>query len=159
MLLLNMNMHFAQTSNRAKNMAGSNYGGYQNLSVLTWNNSTCHYGGTSSGAFHVIVGAGTTPPTKEDYDMADLSIVGNDLLRPILQTATYSHANNGAVVTTSWRNDSAAPITVTEVGLAFKYNNGVYDKASNVLDARKVLETPVTIQPGETYVFSYNLKF
>ena len=29
---------------------------------------------------------------------------------------------------------------------------------SNILIARKVLDSPVTIQPGETYVFTYNFK-
>ena len=158
MLLLNANMCFAMSSNRAKLMNGSNFNGYASFNIVGYDASNCHYGSTNGyNAGHVIVGGGDTPVTKEDYDMADTSILGNDKLRSIKQTATYN-GSNGAVLTTSWRNDSASPITVKEIGAAYKVNAMAYDKAYNILLARKVLDSPVTIQPGETYVFSYNFK-
>ena len=139
-------------------MDGSNFASYFGLQQMTYINGTCTYGSSSgSGAFHVIAGAGDAAVTEEDYDMADISILANDKLRPIQQTATYAQSN-GAVITTSYRNDSAAPITVKEIGVAYKNSNTAYSKAANILVARKVLDTPVTIQPGETYVFSYNFK-
>ena len=146
-----------QQSNIAKFMDGSNFASYFGLSQMTYINANSHYGGSASGAFHVIAGAGDAAVTEEDYDMADISILANDKLRPIQQTATYAQSN-GAVVTTSYRNDSAAPITVKEIGLAYKNDGRAYSKASNILIARKVLDSPVTIQPGETYVFTYNFK-
>ena len=146
-----------QQSNIAKFMDGSNFASYFNLGQMGYDNAGCIYGGSSSGGYHVIAGAGDTAVTEEDYDMADVSILANDKLRPIQQTATYIHAN-GAVITTSYRNDSAAPITVKEIGLAYKNSNQTYSKAANILVARKILDSPVTIQPGETYVFTYNLK-
>lgn len=151
-------MCFAQVGNRAKLMNGNNFNGYISFSIVGYDAANCHYSsnnGYNSG--HVIVGGGDTPVTKEDYDMADTSILGNDKLRSTKQTATYN-ASNGAVLTTSWRNDSAAPITVKEIGVAYKSDMIAYSKASNVLLARKVLDSPVIIQPGETYVFTYNFK-
>ncbi len=158
MLLLNMHCGIMQQSNIAKFMDGSNFASYFGLQQMTFINANCVYGSSSGyGAFHVIAGAGDTPVTEEDYDMADISILANDKLRSIQQTATYAQSN-GAVVTTSYRNDSASPITVKEIGLAYKNSNTAYSKAANILITRKVLDSPVTIQPGDTYVFSYNIK-
>lgn len=151
-------MCFAQSPNRAKLMSGSNFNGYISFNIVGYDASNCHYGSNNGyNSAHVIVGGGDTPVTKEDYDMADTSILGNDKLRSVRQTATYN-ASNGAVVTTMWRNDSAAPITVKEIGVAYKADMTAYDKTKNVLLARKVLDSPVTIQPGESYVFTYNFK-
>lgn len=138
-------------------MNGSTFNGVLYSSSVGTNSSACHYGGNGYAAYHVIIGAGNTPVTVDDYDLADSSIMASDKMQSQNQSAN-SNRNNGAVVSTQWYNSSAAPITVKEIGLAFKNNsNNQYSKSVNVLAARKVLDTPVTIQPGETYVFTYKV--
>ena len=138
-------------------MNGNNWGSFASSNQLTRELQDCHYGGTNSSGFHVIVGGGDTAPTSDDYDMADTSILGTNQLRSIKQGATFTMLNS-AVVTTQWRNDSSSPIVVKEVGLACKISPATYDKSVNILVSRKVLDNPVTIQPGETYTFAYNIK-
>ena len=157
MLLKNMMLIFCQSGNVSKCMNGNNFGSYTSSNYVGREVQGCHYGGTDSSGFHVIVGGGDTPPTSDDYDMADTSILGTTKLRSLKQGATFSLLNS-AFITTQWRNDSSAPIIVKEVGLAYKINNNAYDKSVNVLVSRKVLNNPVTIQPGETYTFAYNIK-
>lgn len=165
MLLSNFNVGFCNnqypysSNSNGKNMAGS---ATQNsicgtISYFGSTSTACHYCGSSSGTFYVMIGGGDTPPTKDDYDMADTSIVASDKMRSMYQTASYT-TNSGATVTTQWKNFSSSPITIKELGLAYKRSSATYDKSVNILWARKVLETPVTVQPGETYAFSYNLK-
>lgn len=117
----------------------------------------CHYGGDGSGAYHVIIGAGTTPVTIDDFDLADSSIMAADKMVSQLQATTSSRAH-GSVVSTQWYNSSDAPITVKEIGLAYKFmSNSRYTKSANFLCGRQILDTPVTINPGETYTFSYRV--
>lgn len=135
-------------------------GGYNKavLNNLGYNNPDCHYGGnTANTAYHVVIGAGTTEPTTSDYDLADSSIMASNKMASLIQSATNSEAG-GTTIMTQWQNLSGSAITVKEVGLAFKLAVGSYNKSSNILVARKVLDTFVTIQPNEVYAFSYNIK-
>lgn len=158
MLLFNFNAGFQNNAypSAAKKMNGSNNSQVP-LNSLSNTNIDNHYGGTGTGAYCIVIGAGDTAVTKEDYDLADTSIMANDKMKSRNQTATYSKAS-GAVITCQWTNNSNEPITVKEMGLAFKLQSYAYDKASNILVARKVLTTPVTVQSGETYAFTYNIK-
>lgn len=124
---------------------------------MAYNQNNIHYGGSYSGGPHVVIGAGDTPPTKEDYDLADSSIMASDKMRSLTQTASWTK-EDGTVVTVQWQNNSDSAITVREVGFAMKSANTAYSKSANYLLARKVLDTPVTIQPNEVYAFSYGIK-
>lgn len=127
------------------------------LGNLAYMSSNIHYGGNYSGGPHVVIGAGDTPPTVNDYDLADSSIMASDKMASLTQATSWTK-QDGTAVTVQWVNNSNAPITVKEVGLALKLSNTAYSKAANALVARKVLDTPVTVQPGETYAFTYGLK-
>lgn len=124
---------------------------------MAYNSPNIHYGGSYSGGPHVVIGAGDTPPTKEDYDLADSSIMASDKMRSLTQTTSWTK-EDGTVVTVQWQNNSDSAITVREVGFAMKSANTAYSKSANYLLARKVLDTPVTIQPNEVYAFSYGIK-
>lgn len=138
-------------------MSGTSRGSY----ALTSNNmggqnTSCHYGGAGNNYYHVVIGAGDTPPTNEDYTLADQSIMASDKMRSEYQSVSVSRAN-GVVINTQWYNNSNAPIVVKEIGLAYKSGNQLYNPSVNFLVGRQVLSTPVTIQPEETYVFSYRV--
>lgn len=126
------------------------------LGNLAYPSQNIHYGGNYNGGAHVVIGAGDTPPTLGDYDMADSSIMASNKMASLTQSATWTKTD-GTAVTVQWVNNSNAPITVKEVGLAMKIGNQAYNKAVNVLLARKVLDAPVTIQPNEVYAFTYGI--
>ena len=164
MLLYNFNSGFCSNQypyynySNLKDMSGTNRtNGTISLSYMSGINSGSHYSGSSSGAFYVMIGAGDTAPTRDDFDMADTSIVASDKMVSLVQTATYTKAG-GITATTQWKNNSSSPITIKELALTFKFNSAAYQKSANVIVARQVLDTPVTVQPGETYAFSYNIK-
>ena len=158
MLLNIFNTGFLNSNTTVTTMGGNTKSSSVELSDLNCVKPNCHFGGYDGGAFHVVIGAGNTAPTVNDYDLADSSIMAADKMAPLYRSSTYD-ASTGATVSVQWRNESSEAITVKEVGLAYKidYQNQ-YNKAANLLAARKVLNTPVTIQPGETYVFSYNIR-
>ena len=124
---------------------------------MAYLNANVHYGGNYSGGPHVVIGAGDTPPTKDDYDLADASIMASNKMKSLTQTATWTK-EDGTVVTVQWQNNSDSAITVKEIGFAMKATNTAYSKAANYIIARKVLDTPITIQPNEVYAFTYGIK-
>ena len=158
MLLNNFNTGFFYGNSYIQMMDGDNGSAKAQLNRLDDNNSHSHYGGVGNGAFHVVIGAGTTAPTKTDYDLADSSIMAADKMASITHTATFD-VSTGATNSVQWRNESNANIVVKEIGLAYKvYSQNQYNKHVNILVARSVLTTPVSIAPGETYVFTYNIR-
>ena len=98
-----LNEHFQNGfnaySSNFKYMDGSITGTNIALERLSDTNSNCHYGGYSNNAFHVIIGAGTTTPTKTDYDLADSSIMAADKMASMTQSASWSLANGVVVIT------------------------------------------------------------
>lgn len=158
MLLNNFNCGFCNASGIATLMNGST-ASYTNTELLKLSSlsENCHYCGGGNLAYHVMIGGGDTPVTKDDYDMADTSIIASDKMKSMKQIASYTLLS-GASITTQWINNSSEPITIKELGLAYKYGNAAYEKNANILVSRKVLTTPLTVQPGETYAFTYNIK-
>lgn len=156
MLLKNFQSCFAANGAPVKRMSGNSSNYTFGTTALSYSNGTCHYGGSGSNACHIVIGAGDTAPTWNDYDMADASIMASDKMKSLNQTAVFD-AGSGGTVTVQWKNNSSSPITVKEVGLAFKNGSAAYSKDTNYIVARKVLPTPVTIQPDEVYAFTYRV--
>lgn len=154
MILKNFQAGFNYNGYSAKTMSGTD--SYTNLQNIGSLNQAAHYGGGGSG-YGVVIGAGDTPPTLDDYDLADSSIMANDKMKSLIASQSWSR-DNGAVVTVQWLNNSNEAITVKEVGLSQKTASSSYAKNVNTIVARKVLDTPITIQPGETYAFTYSIR-
>ena len=112
----------------------------------------------------LVVGSGTTPVTDDDYKL-DAPIT---TLKAVSATTSCKTDDTGATlsptsftVTTTYRNDTEAPVTVNEIGImipvGYKYSasGDVNNNAlSSCLIYREVLETPVTIEPGQLRTFS-----
>lgn len=109
-------------------------------------------------AVFLAVGSGSTEAKIDDFKLetwipsSDLQVQnymvgspsGNDIANYILSFSA------------SYMNVSDLPITVSEIGLvSSEGRSGVADK---LLLAREVLNSPVTVQPGETYTFTMVLK-
>ena len=129
------------------------------LTALSTTQAGSHYCGTANGTY-VLIGAGDTDVDFNDYDMADTdSIIPSDgtKMRDVSSSATWT-SSTGSVISTVWTNFSDAPITVKEVGLVNKFTTGnAYSKSANLLIARSILETPITIGAGESYAFTYSV--
>lgn len=118
--------------------------------------------------FRIYCGTGITEPTPEDYKLAaaaDLTSVVNDVMAGGRTANLDSYT--GTVATTV-RNDTSAPITVTEIGLLLqtaaggsvtssnKPENGAYN---NILMARELLDTPIELPVGGIYTFQMAIDF
>lgn len=158
MWLKNFNVMMCWNSGSASStsMSGTTGQVVAQSTSFSYGNATCHYSGNGSGAFWVAIGAGDTAPTSDDYDMADSSIMASDKMVSQKQFCSASR-DGGAICNTQWVNNSSSPITVKEIGIAYKTGSATYNKGVNYLMGRKVLDTPVTIQPGEVYVFTYRI--
>lgn len=106
----------------------------------------------------IVVGAGNTAPTTDDYILEDeittgLTVVatGNSKGRQYFAYDDYYIAYASA----TFRNDSDADIVVREVGIYTKPQS--YSEDNTILVAREVLSSPVTIHPQESYSFTLTI--
>lgn len=99
----------------------------------------------------IAFGSGTTPPQKTDYKLENYITTG----------LTYSGDNtNQTDGVVNWvqtvQNTSTAQITITEVGLFSKYEEG---DCGTFLLTRTVLDTPVVLQPNEVKTFTITIDY
>ncbi len=103
----------------------------------------------------VIVGSGSNPATAEDYALENridtLTLVSEEAIEGAYNTRSYTDRTI-STYTATYRNDTNAPITVAEVGVALEFNT-VWLGGEYVLLSRDVIN-PVAIAPGKTYAFS-----
>ena len=103
----------------------------------------------------LYVGNDNTAPTADDYAM-DTTNLG--------LTVVYTNGTNNstpgnfsqnyiAIFNRTFRNDTNADITVSEIGIIGS-GRGPFSNPKTFLLARDVLSTPVTIAPGDSYDFS-----
>ena len=114
---------------------------------------------TSIGVVWVEVGFGNTAETPNDYCMDEENYYSNKLTVTASGVASHSDREFFSIYAI-FRNDGNEDVVVKEVGVEGNptkgYNAGYH--ASNVLLMRKVLDTPLTIAPGESYSFNYRLR-
>lgn len=107
------------------------------------------------GSLALYVGNDNTAPTADDYTM-DTTNLG---LTVVATTGTNDSTagsytqNYIAIFNSTFRNDTNADITVSEVGIIGS-GRGPFSNPKTFLIARDVLSTPVTITPGEAYTFT-----
>lgn len=119
------------------------------------NGSTIYYGTTSmstgAGYCGTLLGDGDTAVELSDYCLS-----GN-IITDFSATTSYSISiQNGKIIGTATyniTNTGASDITIREVALTRGDQN-----ANRVMIARKVLATPLTIEPGATGILSYEIE-
>lgn len=112
--------------------------------------------GYSTGITFLSYGSGTTDPTTDDYT-----------LESPISTLTGSSAScgktaSGKQYTQVVTNETNEDITITELGLfVLVHINSISELAmrSSVMLYREVLDTPVTLEPGQTATFTVELTF
>ena len=102
------------------------------------------------------MGFGDTPETPDDYQLADsnyanrkLTVVGIGKNTPALGDIFSVFAN--------FSNDGAENVIVKEIGIVGNPTDSS-TTANLCLLYRKVLDSPITIAPGEIYNFSYRVR-
>lgn len=103
---------------------------------------------STAGKFGLLVGIGTTEPTENDYTLANQVV-----LTSVSFQCTNSNGTLLPTVTHTMTNNSGGTLIITEIGLYI----GVYNNKLPCLLGRKLLDTPVTMEDGETYTFQYNI--
>lgn len=100
-----------------------------------------------SRALAIGLGSGNTEPTYSDIALA------NDVTSSL--TFLSGHASKDVVdsgifytIGASYKNNTESAITIKEIGIV----------SVSCYFTRSVLDTPVTINPGETYSFSYTIE-
>lgn len=100
------------------------------------------------GDIGLLVGIGDTEPTENDYKLAN---------QVVLTSVSFQCTNSGGTlfptVTHTMTNNTGGTLVITEIGLYI----GTYSNKYPCLLGRKLLETPVTMEDGETYTFQYNI--
>lgn len=134
--------------------------GYVSKRMQNYNTNSDPYNTTtSSGRLNVLicVGNGTTPPTADDVKLEN-AILDLDYLGG---ACTLSYRTT--TVTTTWQNNTGAPITINELGIHCSPDVvGTYSGAIRhpfVILTRSVLEQPVVMQDGESRTFSIAINF
>lgn len=165
--------------NAAKNifLAASKYGGvsFVNLAgntytILGGNNTVMGnclqglcggqygtYHGAQYGTCYIEVGFGDTPVSASDYNLAD----SNETNPKLTCVSSGKGATTIGDINHPWanfRNDGGTNVVVREIGLVSNVAGDQQIAAARGLIFRKVLDNPVTIAPGETYGFSYNVR-
>lgn len=109
----------------------------------------------SVAKLHLKVGTGTTPPTVNDFELAEV-----ESRMPCDSIVVGNSANYTKTYTATFSNPLTTDITITEVGLyaTIIYNSQSESTMEALLD-RTVLSTPITIPAGESKAITYELGF
>lgn len=104
---------------------------------------------------HLLVGSGTTAPTRDDYKLE------NCLTQFEKQSTTESIELGKLTVSCVFRNTGEAT-TINELGYFKPFGTTVTSAsfdAYSILIMRKVLDTPIQVEAGETFSISYTFDF
>lgn len=122
--------------------------------------SNVSFSNTSSG---IRVGSGSTPASVNDYELESMitsgisGSVSFDSSRQIDGSGNYQ-----SVYLVSITNTGSVDVVVSEIGYAINAygatNNGGSRQEIKILIDRTLLNTPVTIAPGESAVITYTMK-
>lgn len=112
---------------------------------------------TSYPFANIIIGSGTTPPQATDYQ------IENELytnISFIALTCDIDTTNGSIRYEKTMKNNSDTEITISEMGLTWPVSN-TYNSYTGyqILVYREVLDTPLAVQPGETFTVSITHQF
>lgn len=107
------------------------------------------YSNGSSGC-SLLIGAGATPPTIDDYKLE--SLISNYTVLAQTHTTFSEYSASAFIITRTIQNpNTTEPLTIKEVGLFGGSNTQLY------MIAREVLDEPVILQPGEKHAFTMTI--
>lgn len=107
----------------------------------------------------VDVGFGDTAENAGDYSLASPNYGSGQLTHSGGGINTHNASDTNRVLASVYEivtNNTLNPITVKEVGLFGTPGSG--SGVPKCLLCRKVLDTPVVIEPGDSYTFTYRIR-
>lgn len=125
-------------------------------------NITPSFSNTSPG---IVIGKGTTPPTKDDIALEDIITSGVSVTVTLINSKTVTPGYPQIKFNLTVTNTSNEEITISEIGYQQQIYAGSGPNATYsgiipyfvCLFDRTVFETPITIQPGDAGVIEYTL--
>lgn len=136
------------------------FGGYSVTTTNTFNStysSTIRAGlesarvlGASTTSVSIYVGSSGSPVSASDYTITDVKSVSG-------LTATMLD-DGGVALTGSYTNGTGNDFTIREIGRSLDSAGSGGLASYSVLIERIVLDTPVTLHPGEVYAVKYKIK-
>lgn len=107
------------------------------------------YSDGSCGCY-LLIGAGATPPTIDDYKLE--SLISNYTVLAQTHTTFSEYSASAFIITRTIQNpNTTEPLTIKEVGLFGGNNTQLY------MIAREVLDEPIILQPGEKHAFTMTI--
>jgi hypothetical protein len=111
--------------------------------------------GAAGNTRGIRLGTGSTPPTPNDYKLQTLIAHGNSAGQlahgaQLFTNPWVATPNIYGAIHRIFTNNTASPITVTEVGT---YAWPTDDPGPWTMITRDILAAPATIQPGQAYRF------
>lgn len=106
----------------------------------------------------VRIGSGATPATADDYTLENLILSGISIVNPSGVSVSAEKDGVSATATYAVANTGNTAIEINEIGLygeVFTNNSSTH---LALLD-RTVLESPITINPGESKTLTYTIRF
>lgn len=107
-------------------------------------------GAQNSGSW-IDIGTGDTAPTFNDVALAGPLSSGSVTRISEACAAGEAYTHTLWTLTNVYRNDTASPITIKELGWRGSGSFG------GILLTRKVLDTPITINPGASFSFNITI--
>ena len=101
----------------------------------------------SSGYANIICGTGNTPVTAQDYRLENQLV---DEITFVSQGVVCDLTKRTVTMTKTLQNVSQEPVTIRELGYIVHQQAGTENV--NFLVAREVLDEPITVAPGETFM-------
>jgi len=108
--------------------------------------------GTAAGNSTFAFGSGDTPANANDYDLA--SYINDSNFTIIAHSATNSNSqgvDNVLLLSQTLRYGGNSELTIKEFGLFVKMH---YTAVPTVMIAREVLDSPITVNNGDTFTVS-----
>lgn len=102
------------------------------------------------------VGTGTTAPTLSDYCL-DNDVTSSISSYTVNSNTAYSNNQLLTTITISGQNNTANPITITEIGITkyIRFNDGSHYYENQVLLVRELLDEPVEVPSGEGFTINF----
>ena len=104
-------------------------------------------------ALGIALSSDTSVPTVGDYKFTNF-YTGDDLTNI---DVSLSEGPMQTILTQTVRNDSAENVVINSVGVFGKYNTNI--KTEVVLLTKTLLDTPVTVAPGEVKTITVTIDF
>lgn len=114
-------------------------------STYTWSGSYSVY------RIGLVLGRGTSKPTESDIQLEDEITLSHVTGSMVSGTSSYVK-----LISATYKNNNSETVVVNEVGVVLNDTNS--NGNALALIGRIVLDTPVVMNPGDSYTFSYAIE-